>query len=132
MEHANRGDDFIVGRSGFLEASPFETAGGAVGGGEARLGGLDGVAALAGSLLFGAALPLAAYGERGVEADRVHPASTGTGECGSGAARGGAARRVRPTRPVPVPCRHSYMSITGRDLICFSCAIQCSNQVFSI
>lgn len=78
MEHADGGDDLIFGRVDVLEAAVLEAAGGAVRG-DAGLGGLHRVAALARALLLGAPLALAADGERGVQADRVHPASTGTG-----------------------------------------------------
>lgn len=105
MEHANRGDDFIVGSAGLPVAASLEAAGGAVRGRNPGLGGLEGVASLSGALLLGSPLALAADGERGVEADRMHPASTGTGErvsCRTCAGRSRAARAASgPRRGLP-------------------------------
>lgn len=98
MEHANGGDDLIVGGSCF-PAAALEAPGGAVGGGDAGFGGLEGVAALPGALLLGAALALAADGERGVQAHRVHPASTARVRVGPAGAGAGAEGTD------PCPCR---------------------------
>ena len=92
MEHAHGRDHFIVGGPGLLVVASLEAAGGAVGGSDPRLGGLEGVASFSGSLLLSPSFALAAYRQRGVEAHRVHPASTGTGY------------RVHGRRD-PCPCR---------------------------
>lgn len=92
MEHAHRRDHFIVSCSGLQMLASLEAAGGTVGGGDPRLGGLEGVASFLGSLLLSSTFALAADRQRGVEADRVHPASTGTGY------------RVHRRRD-PCPCR---------------------------
>lgn len=133
MEHTNRGNDLIVGGPSFTEASSFEATGGAVRGGDSGFRGLERVAALPSALLLGAALALAANGERGVQAHRVHPASTGTGKwhvpsqahhtcmmhawyAWDAAERCGRRRGLphalwSDRRPVPVPCRDNTLLV---------------------